>query len=68
MTSEVWQFLGFLALTGVAIVLWLFIVYLPGRTMEDWSGGEGQGGSRNCSTEAGAGEQPVSFEDRDGGR
>jgi hypothetical protein len=34
--SEVWQFLiillGFLA----AAVLWLFVVYVPGRTLERW--------------------------------
>jgi len=34
--SEVWQFL--IALLGffVVAVLWLFIVYLPGRTLERW--------------------------------
>lgn len=66
MSSEILQFLGFLALTGVAIVLWLFIVFLPGRTLENWSDGEGQGGSRNSSTEARA--EPASFEDQDSGR
>ncbi|MBA2712889.1 MAG: hypothetical protein H0U55_04945 [Rubrobacteraceae bacterium] len=34
--SEVWQFL--IAILGffVVAVLWLFIVYLPGRTLERW--------------------------------
>jgi hypothetical protein len=42
---EVWQFLmvvlGFL----VVAVLWLFVVYLPGRTLERWEGsGRGKAG------------------------
>ena len=36
LASEIWQFLmvavGFL----VVALLWLFVVYLPGRTMEHW--------------------------------
>jgi hypothetical protein len=39
LASEVWQFLmvvlGFLGFFIVAL-LWLFVVYLPGRTMERW--------------------------------
>ena len=34
--SEVWQFLIFLLGFFVAAALWLFIVYLPGRTLERW--------------------------------
>jgi hypothetical protein len=36
LASEVWQFL--IALLGffVAAVVWLFVVYLPGRTLERW--------------------------------
>jgi len=36
--SEVWQFL--IALFGffVAALSWLFVVYLPGRTLERWEG------------------------------
>ncbi|MBA2690869.1 MAG: hypothetical protein H0U65_00020 [Rubrobacter sp.] len=33
------EFLQFAALIGVfaiAVVAWLFVIYLPGRTMEDW--------------------------------
>jgi hypothetical protein len=36
LASEVWQFLmvvlGFL----VVVLFWLFVVYLPGRTLERW--------------------------------
>lgn len=35
MASEVLQFTGFLCVVGVAFVLWLFVVYLPGRTLEN---------------------------------
>lgn len=35
MVSEILQFAGFLAVVGVAFVLWMFIVYLPGRTLEN---------------------------------
>jgi hypothetical protein len=34
--SEVWQFLLILLGFFVAAVLWLFVVYLPGRTLERW--------------------------------
>jgi hypothetical protein len=34
--SEVWQFLIVLLGFFVAAALWLFIVYLPGRTLECW--------------------------------
>lgn len=36
MSSEVWQFAGMLVFFAVALVLWLRIVYLPGRTLERW--------------------------------
>jgi hypothetical protein len=35
--SEVWQFLMVLLGFLVAAVLWLFVVYLPGRTLERWT-------------------------------
>ncbi len=35
MVSEILQFAGFLLIIGVAFVLWMFIVYLPGRTLEN---------------------------------
>jgi len=34
--SELWQFLIILLGFLVAAVLWLFVVYLPGRTLERW--------------------------------
>jgi hypothetical protein len=41
MTSEIWQFAAFLGVVAVAFVLWLNIIYLPGRTLEHrYDGGE----------------------------
>ena len=45
MESEVIQFFGFLAVIGIVGLVWLWIVYLPGRTLErpqdwDWLGGK----------------------------
>jgi hypothetical protein len=34
--SEMLQFAGMLVFFVVALVLWLWIVYLPGRTLERW--------------------------------
>jgi hypothetical protein len=34
MASEIWQFAAFLGVVAVAFVLWLNIIYLPGRTLE----------------------------------
>lgn len=34
--SELWQFGAMLVLFLVALILWLRIVYLPGRTLERW--------------------------------
>ena len=34
--SELWQFAGLLGLFAVAFVLWMWIVYLPGRSLERW--------------------------------
>ena len=36
MYSELWQFAGLLGLFAVAFVLWMWIVYLPGRSLERW--------------------------------
>ncbi len=36
MLSELWQFGAMLVLFLVAMILWLRIVYLPGRTLERW--------------------------------
>ena len=36
MYSELWQFVALLGLFAVAFVLWMWIVYLPGRSLEHW--------------------------------
>jgi hypothetical protein len=36
LASEVWQFLIVVPGYFLIALLWLFIVYLPGRTMEHW--------------------------------
>ncbi len=51
MAAEFWQFLVVVIAFVVAAALWLYIVYLPGRTLERWEdqrpgrGGEKRGGS-----------------------
>jgi hypothetical protein len=34
--SELWQFAGMVGFFVIALILWLRIVYLPGRTLERW--------------------------------
>jgi hypothetical protein len=36
LASEIWQFLMVVLGFFVVALLWLFVVYLPGRTMERW--------------------------------
>jgi hypothetical protein len=36
LSSELWQFGGMMVFFVVALVLWLRIIYLPGRTLERW--------------------------------
>lgn len=51
LAAEFWQFLVVVVAFVVAAVLWLCVVYLPGRTLERWEdqrpgrGGEKRGGS-----------------------
>ena len=48
--SEVWQFLVILLGFLMAAVVWLFVVYLPGRTLERWEDqrpGRGKDGPLN---------------------
>ncbi len=51
LTAEFWQFLAVVVAFIVAAVLWLCVVYLPGRTLERWEdqrpgrGGKKRGGS-----------------------
>lgn len=36
MSSELWQLFGVFVAFCIALTLWLYIVYLPGRTLERW--------------------------------
>jgi hypothetical protein len=51
LAAEFWQFLVVVVAFVVAAALWLFVVYLPGRTLEHWEdqrpgrGGNKRGGS-----------------------
>jgi hypothetical protein len=36
LASEIWQFLMVAVGFFVVALLWLFVVYLPGRTLERW--------------------------------
>jgi hypothetical protein len=50
LASEIWQFMLVVIGFFVAALLWLFIVYLPGRTMERWEDQRpGRGDGEMCS-------------------
>jgi hypothetical protein len=54
LASEIWQFLvGVLGFFIVAL-LWLFVVYLPGRTMEHWEDQRSGRGEGEISSPAGS--------------
>jgi len=36
LAAEVWQFLIVILGFFAAILLWLFVIYFPGRTLERW--------------------------------
>lgn len=36
LASEIWQFLVVILGFFLAALVWLFVVYLPGRTLERW--------------------------------
>lgn len=38
MGAELLQFVGLIAVFAVVAVLWLFIVFIPARTLERWEG------------------------------
>ena len=57
--SEVWQFLIIMSGFFVVAVLWLFVVYLPGRTLELWE--DQRPGRRNAVPAAGPGSQDGPF-------
>jgi hypothetical protein len=57
--SEVWQFLMVVSGFFVVAVLWLFIVYLPGRTLERWE--DQRPGRGKAGPAAGPGSQDGPF-------
>jgi hypothetical protein len=38
LTTELWQFAGAVGAFVVVVLLWLRVVYLPGRILERWEG------------------------------
>lgn len=47
LAAEFWQFLVAVVAFVVAAVLWFFVVYLPGRTLERWEDQRsGRGGNK----------------------
>jgi hypothetical protein len=57
--SEVWQFLIILFGFLVAAVLWLFVVYLPGRTLERWEDQRPGRGNAGPTTGPGGPDEPL---------
>ncbi|MDQ4128252.1 MAG: hypothetical protein M3151_09955 [Actinomycetota bacterium] len=54
MAAEFWQFLAAGVAFVVVVVLWLLVVYLPGRTLERWEDQRpGRGGKKGDSGRAG---------------
>lgn len=54
MASEMLQFAAFLGAVGLAFVVWLNVIYLPGRTLERrYDAGEGSSSHRTSSRYAG---------------
>jgi hypothetical protein len=52
LASEIWQFL-MVALGFFVALLWLFVVYLPGRTVERWEDQRPCRGNRKAASPAG---------------
>lgn len=40
MTTELWQFAGAAGAFVIVALLWLRVVFLPGRTLERWEDGQ----------------------------
>ena len=53
LASEVWQFLMVVVGFSVVALFWLFVVYLPGRTLERWEDQRPGRGDRKTPTSAG---------------
>ncbi len=47
MTSELWQFAALIGVFVAAALLWLCIIYLPGRTMEYSEARRAESGGRD---------------------
>lgn len=56
MTAELWQFVAVLGVFFTAAVLWLCIIYFPGRTME-------YSQARRSKTHEGDGGAPKNYSD-----
>lgn len=56
MGMELLQFAGIMAAFAVAALLWILIVFIPGRTMERWE--DQQSSRRNESREDPVGSSP----------
>ena len=55
LASEVWQFLMVVVGFFIVALLWLFVVYLPGRTMECWEDQRPGRGDGKTASPAGPG-------------
>jgi hypothetical protein len=54
LASEIWQFLMLVLGFFVVALLWLFVVYLPGRTIEHWENQRPGRGDEEISSPAGS--------------
>jgi hypothetical protein len=54
LASEVWQFLMVVLGFFIVALLWLFVVYLPGRTMERWEDQRPGRGDGKTASQAGS--------------
>jgi hypothetical protein len=54
LASEIWQFLMVVLGFFIVALLWLFVVYLPGRTMERWEDQRSGRGEGEISSPAGS--------------
>jgi hypothetical protein len=54
LVSEIWQFLMVVLGFFIVALLWLFVVYLPGRTMERWEDQRPGRGHGKISSPAGS--------------
>jgi hypothetical protein len=55
LASEVWQFLMVVLGFFFIVLFWLFVVYLPGRTLERWENQDSGRGDGKAASPAGPG-------------